>query len=94
MSACVESDVSFRSGDGRSSLPRTSSWSCTEGVRLTVLNEGSMVRIQDSRGVETDLPQDPPGQRVRYAKTGFALVIDGRTASWFASGKRPTDCRR
>ncbi|MEQ9041020.1 MAG: hypothetical protein RIE24_22035 [Silicimonas sp.] len=52
--------------------------------------------MNDSRGFTVSLPPDPPGQRERYAKTGYALVFAGRTASWFAqgSGGAPTDCRR
>lgn len=61
---------------------------------MTVRSEGGVLLVSDTRGVETDLPPDPPGQRERYGKTGYALVFDGRTASWFASGMAPTDCRR
>ena len=77
-----------------SALPRVSTWACTGDFSMTVVNEGAVLQVSDSRGVETDLPADPPGQRIRYGKTGFALVFDGRTASWFVSGKRPADCRR
>ncbi|MEM1378511.1 MAG: hypothetical protein AAGG69_14100 [Pseudomonadota bacterium] len=85
------SDVTFR----QSSQPRVASWACTGDVRLTVRNPGTgALLVSDTRGVETDLPADPPGQRERYGKTGFALVFAGRTASWFVSGRRPLDCRR
>lgn len=77
-----------------SALPRVSSWACTGDFTMTVINEGGLLKVSDSRGVETELPPDPPGQRIRYGKTGFALVLDGRSASWFVSGKRPADCRR
>jgi len=61
---------------------------------MTVRREGSVLLVTDTRGVDTELPPDPPGQSIRYGKTGYALVFDGRNASWFVSGKKPTDCRR
>ncbi|MEL6922250.1 MAG: hypothetical protein AAFO77_14780, partial [Pseudomonadota bacterium] len=84
LSGCTSgSDVTFR----QSSQPRVASWSCTADVRMTVRNPGSgLLLVSDTRGVETELPADPPGQRERYGKTGFALVFAGRTASWFVSG--------
>lgn len=91
VAGCSSSQISTSSGG---SLPRSSTWSCTDGARLTIQNQGNSVFVTDTRGVETDLPADPPGQRIRYGKTGYALVFDGRNASWFASGKRPADCRR
>ncbi|MEM8539371.1 MAG: hypothetical protein AAGF25_00315 [Pseudomonadota bacterium] len=90
--ACQSSgDVGFSSG---SNQPRVATWRCTGGVTLDVRNLGSTLLVSDSRGFETELPPDPPGQRERYSKTGFALVFAGRTASWFASGQRPSDCKR
>ena len=85
------SDVEIRSS---SAQPRLATWRCTGGVTLTVASVAGGLMVTDSRGIETDLPPDPPGQRERYGKTGYALVFDGRTASWFASGKAPTDCKR
>ncbi|MEO0544666.1 MAG: hypothetical protein AAFY99_12695 [Pseudomonadota bacterium] len=92
LTACSSTpEVAFRD----SAQPRFATWSCTSDVRLTVRNAGSgLLQISDSRGVETDLPADPPGQRERYGKTGFALVFEGREASWFISGRQPVDCRR
>ena len=85
------SDIGFGSG---SAQPRSATWRCTGGVTLKIRNLGSALLVADSRGFETELPPDPPGQRERYSKTGYALVFAGRTASWFASGQRPSDCRR
>lgn len=79
---------------GNSAQPSMATWRCTDGVTMTVRREGSNLLVSDSRGVSTELPADPPGQRERYGKTGFALVFEGRNASWFASGQVPTDCRR
>jgi len=92
LAACSSTpDVTFR----ESSQPRVATWSCTADVRLTVENNGAgTLLVKDSRGVESELPADPPGQRERYGKTGFALVFAGRDASWFISGRQPVDCRR
>ena len=81
-------------GINQGSQPRLANWTCTKGVRLTIRRVGGELDITDSRGFTVALPADPPGQRERYAKTGYALVFAGRTASWFASGQAPTDCRR
>jgi len=92
LNACQSSgDVGFSSG---SAQPRAATWRCTDGVTLSIRNMGSVLTVADSRGFETELPPDPPGQRERYSKTGYALVFAGRTASWFASGQKPSDCRR
>lgn len=78
-----------------SAQPRVASWSCTADVRMMVQNTGAgALLVIDSRGFETELPADPPGQRERYSKTGYALVFEGRTASWFVSGRQPVDCKR
>lgn len=74
--------------------PRAATWTCTGNFTMTVQNAGSSVFVTDSRGVEAELPADPPGQMIRYGTTGFALVFDGRRASWFVSGKAPADCTR
>jgi hypothetical protein len=92
LNACQSSgDVGFSAG---SAQPRAATWRCTGGVTLNIRNLGSMLAVRDSRGFETELPPDPPGQRERYSKTGYALVFAGRTASWFASGQQPSDCKR
>ena len=92
LAACSSTpDVTFR----ESSQPRVATRYCTADVRLTDEHngEGSLM-VKDRRGVEAELPADPPGQRERYGKTGFALVFEGRDASWFISGLQPVDCRR
>jgi len=91
LSACSSSGGG---GVGNSVQPALAKWRCTGGVTMTVRREGANLLVSDSRGVETELPADPPGQRERYSKTGYALVFEGRNASWFASGKAPTDCQR
>lgn len=93
ISGCVGSG---EVGISQNAQPRVASWSCTKGVELTIRRLGGELEVVDSRGFTVSLPPDPPGQRERYAKTGYALVFAGRTASWFAqgSGAAPTDCRR
>lgn len=83
-------------GVSRGSQPRLANWTCTKGVELTIRRTGAGIEVADSRGFTVALLPDPPGQRERYAKAGYALVFAGRTASWFAhgSGAAPTDCRR
>ncbi len=85
----------FFAGSAVSPEPRRQGqWQCTDGAQLTIVSNDGMLAISDSRGVEVVLPPDPPGQRERYAKTGYALVFDGVRASWFAAGQRPADCQR
>ena len=92
LAACeTSSDVTVRYGAAQ---PRQATWRCTGGATLRISNLGSTLEVVDSRGPEVTLPPDPPGQRERYGKTGYALVFDGRNASWFAGGHPPTDCRR
>lgn len=83
-------DIGSRSG----AQPAQASWACTKGVSLSIRRSSTGLEVTDSRGFTVDLPPDPPGQRERYAQTGYALVFAGRTASWFAAGNAPTDCRR
>ena len=91
LAACETSgDVGF----SEAGQPRLANWTCTGGVSLTVQRSSGGLAVSDSRGVAVELPPDPPGQRERYASTGYALVFAGRTASWFAAGQAPTDCRR
>lgn len=90
LTACVGVGVGITKG----AQPRLSVWNCTKGVRLTIRRVGAELGVTDSRGLSVTLPPDPPGQRERYAKTGYALVFAGRTASWFSAGQSPADCRR
>lgn len=86
------------SGGTSSSLgatqPRSASYRCDDGVVLQVRNAGSRVSVEDSRGVMADLPASPPGVRDRYAEGPHSLVLNGREATWFVSGKKPLDCTR
>lgn len=73
---------------------QTGSWTCSNGVALAITRAERGLAVSDSRGFDITLAPDPPGQRERYATDGHALVFADRTASWFASGRQPSDCRR
>lgn len=72
---------------------RLHSWHCGDDGRLTVRYLAGAVDVNSPRGVEVRLPASPPGQTARYGEPPYALVIDGREALWFVTGKRPISCR-
>ena len=90
LAACVGGGAGITQG----AQPQRAVWHCTKDARLTIRRTGGGLDVADSRGFSVTLPPDPPGQRERYARTGYALVFAGRTASWFAAGQSPADCRR
>lgn len=73
---------------------RQASWRCADGVTLTTRRDGSSMRVDDSRGFDPVLPASPPGQTARYAEGIYALILEGRHATWFVSGQKPVECRR
>ena len=74
--------------------PRVATYSCSEGVMLTVRRNGDGVSVSDSREIDVDLPANPPGQSVRFAEGIYALIVENGEATWFVSGKVPVECRR
>lgn len=81
---------------GGSAAPpfRQASWRCSDGVSLTTRYEGATMSVGDSRGFNPRLPASPPGQTTRYAEGIYALIVEGRGATWFVSGQKPVECRR
>ena len=73
---------------------RNSTWRCSDNVTLTLQGGGSMLNASDSRGFNADLPASPPGQSTRYSEGIYALILEGRNATWFVSGEKPVECRR
>ena len=73
---------------------RNSTWRCSDNVTLTLQGGGSMLTASDSRGFNADLPASPPGQSTRYSEGIYALILEGRNATWFVSGQKPVECRR
>lgn len=73
---------------------RNSTWRCSDNVTLTLQGGGSMLKASDSRGFNADLPASPPGQSTRYSEGIYALILEGRNATWFVSGQKPVECRR
>ena len=83
--------VSTSSGGG---VPLAASYRCSNDVTLMVRRSGSGVQVTDSRGHDTTVPASPPGQRVRFSEGIYALIMEGRTATWFVSGQTPVECQR
>lgn len=92
--ACQTSDVGVSSRSSTSYLPRQASYRCTEDVTINISSSGGGVMVTDSRGIEATVPASPPGQRTRYSKGIYALILEGRNATWFVSGQTPVECQR
>ncbi len=74
--------------------PRMATYQCDDGGTLRVENRGNSVQLQTPRGVEVTLPASPPDSTSRYGDPPYALILDGREALWFVTGKHPLTCRR
>jgi hypothetical protein len=90
LAACETSVPSVSS----SSVPFQASYRCTDEVSLVVRRSGSGVSVSDSRGFEPTVPASPAGQNIRYAEGIYALILEGRNATWFVSGQTPVECQR
>ncbi|TCD15919.1 hypothetical protein [Oricola cellulosilytica] len=75
-------------------VPRQASYRCGDGVDLMIRRDGSAITVTDSRGIAASVPASPPGQSTRFAEGIYALILEGRNATWFVSGQTPVECRR
>ncbi|MCA0011657.1 hypothetical protein LB561_05640 [Mesorhizobium sp. B292B1B] len=74
--------------------PRTATYNCADGGRMTIENLGSSVRVLGPDGTSEDLPAAPANQNSRYGETHDAIVIDGREALVMKAGSAPLTCTR
>ncbi|MBN9257309.1 MULTISPECIES: hypothetical protein [unclassified Mesorhizobium] len=74
--------------------PRTATYSCADGGRMTVENLGTSVRVLGADGVSEELPASPANQSSRYGQAHDAIVIDGRDLLVMKAGARPLACKR
>jgi membrane-bound inhibitor of C-type lysozyme len=76
--------------------PRTATYSCAGGDRITIENLGTSLHVLSADGTAEDLPASPANQNSRYqeAATHDAIVIDGREALVMKRGKTPVSCKR
>ena len=95
LTACSSgSDIGVSSGSKRGPQPETATWRCEDGTQMFIYNAGDRVDVETDRMDTYSLPVDPPGQFDRFGTSTSAIVFDGAKASWFASGRAPTDCTR
>ena len=81
--------------EDRSAQPRMATYSCTNGVTLTIENLGRSIRLRESDDdVEEELPASPANQRSRFGAQHDAVVLDGRDALVMRGGHRPVACKR
>ena len=73
---------------------RNGTFRCSGNVTLTLQRSGAGLAARDSRGFDATMPASPPGQNTRYAEGIYALILEGRDATWFVSGQKPLVCRR
>ena len=74
--------------------PRTATYNCADGGRMTVENIGNAIRVVGSDGVNEELPAAPAGQNSRFGVDHDAIVIDGREALVMKANATPVACRR
>ncbi|UVK42507.1 hypothetical protein BPNPMPFG_004198 [Mesorhizobium sp. AR07] len=74
--------------------PRTATYSCADGGRMTIENLGTSVRVLGSDGTSEDLLASPANQNSRYEQAHDAIVIDGREALVMKAGSTPVTCKR
>jgi len=76
--------------------PRTATYNCAGGGRITIQNLGTSLHVLSPDGTAEDLPASPANQNSRYqeAATHDAIVIDGREALVMKRGKTPVSCTR
>jgi len=74
--------------------PRTATYNCADGGRITIQNLGSSLHVLAADGTAEDLPASPANQNSRYGIAHDAIVIDGREALVMKGGKTPLTCTR
>jgi hypothetical protein len=74
--------------------PRTATYNCADGGRITIENLGTSVRMLGPDGASQDLPASPANQNSRFGEAHDAIVIDGREALVMKGGKAPLSCTR
>jgi hypothetical protein len=75
--------------------PRTATYTCTDGGRMTIENLGNAIRVMGADGaVEEELPASPANQNSRFGAEHDAIVIDGRDALIMKGGHTPITCKR
>lgn len=74
--------------------PRTATYSCADGGRMTIENIGTAIRVLGSDGVNEELPAAPAGQNSRFGINHDAIVIDGREALVMKANATPVACKR
>lgn len=74
--------------------PRTATYNCADGGRMTVENIGNAIRVVGSDGLNEEMPAAPAGQNSRFGINHDAIVIDGREALVMKANATPVACRR
>ncbi|RWP37318.1 hypothetical protein [Mesorhizobium sp.] len=91
--ACV-SQTNAPAAAPDSPQPRTATYTCADGARITVENLGTSVRVLGPDGASEDLPASPANQNSRFGAAHDAIVIDGRDALVMKGGRTPLTCKR
>lgn len=74
--------------------PRYASFDCGRGRKLVVENFRTSVIVIPPTGESVELLPSPPGSKTRYSEGQDTLIVEGRNAFWFRTGKTPLDCKR
>lgn len=102
VAACVPQNSAPKAGnaavptatDLTAPQPRTATYNCADGGRMTIENLGTSLRVIGPDGTIEDLPASPANQNSRYGIAHDAIVIDGRDALVMKGGKTPLTCTR
>jgi hypothetical protein len=96
--ACVPQNSAPKAGNAAADLtapqPRTATYNCADGGRMTIENLGTSLRVIGPDGTIEDLPASPANQNSRFGIAHDAIVIDGRDALVMKGGKTPLTCTR
>lgn len=74
--------------------PRTATYNCADGGRMTIENLGTSLHVLGPDGASEDLQASPANQNSRYEQAHDAIVIDGREALVMKAGSTPVTCKR